>query len=179
MLSLIALIASLVSPISAFFGASLHGGFELGRTFASLSLGHLKFGHLQRESCAIGHSYAVFYAILVCTLRPRGRRNWKMTPSGVYSQRDCLHQRCTHQCLVRGEDGGVDVRSDRWLQFSMDRLTAWIRGRVARRTSALFWKPGCSRGSRSLCKMCLWRLYASVPLHSPNFVEKNSITSSI
>ena len=132
-----------------------HGDFEPGRTFAFFSrIGHSEFCQHRRESCAIGHSFTIFNTISMRTLRPRGRRNRVMMPCGVYSPEDWLHQRGAHRCLLCGEDGGVDVRGDRRLYISTDRPTAWKRGRVARRTSAAFWKPGRSRGSRSLRKMC-------------------------
>ena len=90
----------------------------------------------------------------MCTLRPRGRRIRKITPGGVYSQKDWLHQRSAHQCFLRGEDAGVGVRGDLWLLISTDRPTAWMRGRVARRMSAAFGSQ-VTQEDHAVCASCV------------------------
>ena len=143
-----------------------HEDFEPGRTFASLSFGHSKFGHLQRESCAIGHSYTIFFAISVRTLWSRDRRNRIMTPNGVSSLKDCLFQRGARRFLLRGERwrcGCPEQSAATNLHELTDAMDTWARRPAHKRR---IWKPGCSRGSRSLWKMCYRRPRASVPLHS-------------
>jgi len=57
--------------------------------------------------------------------------------------------RYRHRCLLCEGDGGARVRSDRRLLFSTDRLMAWIRGRVAHRTSgSQVTQEGCTVGAR-------------------------------
>ena len=48
-----------------------------------------------------------------------------------------------------------------------DGMDTWARCPAHERR---IWKPGRSRGSRSLCELCHRRLRASVPLHSSNSI---------
>ena len=171
MLSLIALIASFVSSISAFIGAFLMRiSNRDGLLRLSLVFGHSKFFVIISGNPAQSVIHTLFSTPRI-RCAPFGRA---AVVIGQKGDRACTVKETAYYvvhinlCCARRVECGFPGRSAAtYLHWPTDGVDSWARCPAHERC---IWKPGCSGGSCSLRKMCHRSLRARVPLHSSNSI---------